>query len=598
MSLALAGKTPGDLESAPAFLNQGCIDFLAYCGKLGGWIACGWIAIGWHDSDAPLTCTLDFSETSMTAEAVMCLFPRHDVQTIGSGFVVFVPGESSHARHDLSEMWLQTGILSFHLTPSHHVERLSEADAVGRAKTLLGGAPRSDRRARLLKLLSRPAYAGQDTLDALPRPVFIETDSATLCPTSSLLIRGWFADPFRQVAALRVRCGTRTADIDRRRWIEIARPDVFESLKPEHGSISERCGFMTFVPDISVPGEICYFEIETATGEFAFKRLPPFRSPGLAAIKECLSIFDLRYRDMVEAFDHVVGPAVAAMNQFRLEERPQVREMVFGIGPADPACSLIVPLYGRIDFMEYQLAFFARTLDPAYELIYVLDDPTMLRAAEMLATSCLARFDRPFRLLTLSRNVGYAPANNIGLAYARAPYVCFLNSDVFPKTPAWLDEMIETAESDPAIGIVGALLLFEDDTVQHEGCACEELPEFGGWLFPLHPNKGRAPALDAGVETVEAVTGACMLLRTDLARDVGGFDEGYVIGDFEDIDLCRKIDGRGLACVVDRRAQLYHLERQSQGAQAMPWRLNLTLYNAWRFQNRWHKGNADLLDAA
>jgi hypothetical protein len=35
---------------------------------------------------------------------------------------------------------------------------------------------------------------------------------------------------------------------------------------------------------------------------------------------------------------------------------------------------------------------------------------------------------------------------------------------------------------------------------------------------------------------------------------------------------------------VDRRAQLYHLERQSQGAQQTAWRLNLTLFNAWRFQ--------------
>jgi len=598
MSLALAGRTASDEESAPAFLNQGCIDFLAYCGKLGGWIACGWIAIGWHDSDAPLSCTLDFGETSLSAEAVMCLFPREDVQSIGSGFVVLVPGDASHGRHDLSEVWLQTGILSFHLTPSHHLERLGEADAMGRTKNLLGGAPRSDRRARLLKLLSRPAYAGQDTVDALPRPVFIETDSATLCPPSSLLIRGWFADPFRQVAALRVRCGTRTEEIDRRRWIEIARPDVFESLSREHGSIEQHCGFMAFVPDISVPGEICYFEIETVTGEFAFKRLPTFRSPGLAAIKEMLSIFDLRYREMVDAYDHVVGPAVAAMNQFRLEDKPNVREMVFGAGPEDPECSVIVPLYGRIDFMEYQLAFFARTLHPDHELIYVLDDPSCLRATEMLATACLARFGRPFRLLTLSRNMGYAPANNVGLAYARAPYVCFLNSDVFPKAASWLDDMIETAESDPAIGIVGALLLFEDDTVQHQGCSCEALPEFGNWRFPLHPNKGRAPSQESGVDTVEAVTGACMLLRTELAREVGGFDEGYVIGDFEDIDLCRKVDRLGLACVVDRRAQLYHLERQSQGAQAMPWRLNLTLYNAWRFQNRWHRMQTGLLVAA
>jgi hypothetical protein len=43
----------------------------------------------------------------------------------------------------------------------------------------------------------------------------------------------------------------------------------------------------------------------------------------------------------------------------------------------------------------------------------------------------------------------------------------------------------------------------------------------------------------------------------------------------------------GKFCVVDRRARLYHLERQSQGNQQASWRFNLTLYNAWRFQSRW-----------
>jgi GT2 family glycosyltransferase len=77
-----------------------------------------------------------------------------------------------------------------------------------------------------------------------------------------------------------------------------------------------------------------------------------------------------------------------------------------------------------------------------------------------------------------------------------------------------------------------------------------------------------------------------MMMRTSLARSLGGFDEGFVIGDFEDIDLCLKAQARGLACVVDLDARLYHLERQSQGGQTDPWRLNLTLYNAWRFRQK------------
>jgi GT2 family glycosyltransferase len=237
--------------------------------------------------------------------------------------------------------------------------------------------------------------------------------------------------------------------------------------------------------------------------------------------------------------------------------------------------------------MEYQLAFFARSLANDHELIYVLDDPPQLRAAETLATSCLARFGLPFRLLAPAENVGFGPASNIGLRHARGETVCFLNSDVFPKRPDWLERMLETLEGNAHVGMVGALLLYEDDTIQHEGCSFARLAEFGNWMFCLHPNKGRLPGADESLLMAEAVTGACQVMRTDLARALGGFDEGYVIGDFEDADLCRQVQKAGLACVVDRRAQLYHLERQSQGGQQMPWRLNLTLFNAWRFQARW-----------
>jgi GT2 family glycosyltransferase len=579
MSQALKTRKPA---AAPA--NPGCVDFLTYCGSLDGWLACGWIAREWQESGLPPICTLDFGEQSAEGEASLCIFPREDVENIGAGFLLFLQGGSAHARRALLDLRLTSKGQAFSLKPAHNLDRPPEPEAKARGVALLKGAAESEQRTRLMRMLSRPAYTGEDTLSLLRLPIHLETDSATLCPPTGLLLRGWFADPFRQVTALRVRCASKMAVLDPAHWIALSRPDVTQSFAGVHPDIPQTCGMMAFVPDIVVAGEPVYYEVETQDGEVGFKGVPSLRSPGLRAIKDVLSLFDLRHQDMVRAFERVVGPAVAALNAFQRAQPPETRELAFGPQPPRPACSIIVPLYGRIDFMEYQLAFFSRTLGAEHELIYVLDDPSLLRAAENLATSCLARFARPFRLLTLGANIGYGPANNVGLAHARADTVCFLNSDVFPKRADWLESMLETLRSDRRIGIVGAYLHYEDDTIQHEGCSFAPLAEFGGWTFCLHPNKGFAPGTDESVLTVEAVTGACLLIPTSLVRGFGGFDEGYVIGDFEDADLCRKVTGKGLRCVVDRRAQLYHLERQSQGGQQSTWRLNLTLYNAWRFQ--------------
>jgi GT2 family glycosyltransferase len=157
-----------------------------------------------------------------------------------------------------------------------------------------------------------------------------------------------------------------------------------------------------------------------------------------------------------------------------------------------------------------------------------------------------------------------------------------------PEGPGWLDRMVDDLREDPGIGMAGALLMFEDGTVQHQGLTFERLPHLANWPFPMHPGKGRLHHPPAQpLQEVEAVTGACMVLRTAIAQDLGGFDEGFAIGDFEDSDLCLRIRAMGLRLVVDHRARLFHLERQSQVTPDRMWRFNVTLMNAWMHTRRW-----------
>ena len=89
----------------------------------------------------------------------------------------------------------------------------------------------------------------------------------------------------------------------------------------------------------------------------------------------------------------------------------------------------------------------------------MLDDPPRQRDAERLAASIFQRFAIPFRLVLLSRNLGFAPANNIGLGLARGAHVCFLNSDVFPGNDHWMERMVAHLDADETLGAVGPVLL-------------------------------------------------------------------------------------------------------------------------------------------
>jgi GT2 family glycosyltransferase len=174
------------------------------------------------------------------------------------------------------------------------------------------------------------------------------------------------------------------------------------------------------------------------------------------------------------------------------------------------------------------------------------------------------------------------------MRHAKGEVVVFLNADAFPQATDWLDLLVG-AVAEPSVGAAGARLLYPDGSLQHGGMQMEPGP--GGWLFPEHPGKGlRPPPAAAGLRDVEALTGACLALRRAVAERFGGFDEDYVIGDFEDADLSARLAEAGLRRVMVDAATLVHLERQSQGrADEQAGRWNLTLLNAWTYNHRWKR---------
>ena len=78
-----------------------------------------------------------------------------------------------------------------------------------------------------------------------------------------------------------------------------------------------------------------------------------------------------------------------------------------------------------------------------------------------------------------------------------------------------------------------------------------------------------------------------VMMPRSLATRIGGFDDGYILGDFEDSDLCLRVQDLGYRCAIDPAVRMFHLERQSQASAAQTWRRNVTLYNAWRHDARW-----------
>lgn len=272
---------------------------------------------------------------------------------------------------------------------------------------------------------------------------------------------------------------------------------------------------------------------------------------------------------------------------------PTVTRFDFGEKPISPKASIIIPLYGRFDFIRYQLSRFSITEQTRNcEVIYVVDDPSIVNSAIALSKEMAEISDQAFSLLCLSENVGFGKANNIGVSYAKSDYIVLLNSDAIPKSSDWLDKMLETASQEDT-GIVGARLLFEDECIQHDGMAPMRIQEYPNLIFNDHPRKGWPKILcnDAiSIEPCALLTAACWVMKKEDFTSCGGFDPSYVLGDFEDSDLCLKMMENNKTNYIRKDVELYHLERQSQNlVEPGRWKHNITILNAIHFNAMWEE---------
>ena len=576
--------------TAPARIpiQSGVLDF---CGQFAGGVTvlCGWISQPWPDAQKiSVTLTVNNEEVEATAESL--LYERPDLEGMGVGYILFfnIPETAVLDRAALESVLLVRDFWGQRLAP-HPQTIIAEAEAARGWMAEILPRIRKGKIAALRELISRPTFSGVDTLATLPVPCHLEADMVYEVPGQGLIISGWMLDPTSAIGSIRLSC-RRSQDPEdlRLRWLQIDRPDVRDAFAARYDLVESRLGFVAFSPLKVRAGSTVHAEIELHSGEIGFKPLPPVSSADLPAIRRILQSVRMTGDELQPAFDRVLGAPLVAINRMRLGRPMAVGEVRFGAVPETPRTSIVVPLYGRLDFVEYQCALFSEGGIEQDELIYVLDEPT--RKAELLdlVHGCHAKYGVPVRVVLPQENRGFGPASNLGLERAQGRNVCFLNSDIFPQDRSWLDRLSGTLEADPGIGVVGALCLFADGSIQHAGMDYEVVSRFGGWMFPKHPGKGmRFHPTAERLRDVPGITGACMVLRRELANELGGFDPDYVIGDFEDADLCNRIKDRGLRCVLDQEVVLYHLERQSQGNQAADWRMNLTLLNAWTFNQRW-----------
>ena len=371
------------------------------------------------------------------------------------------------------------------------------------------------------------------------------------------------------------------------------RTDVFAHLRQRGSGAPPEAGFGAVIAGVA-PHQHVRLRALRRDGVVTIAVVPCERLPNdLLDAATALSSLDPSAEMNAARIAHIETELLAPLVAQRRRDvaHMPVQSCVAGTLPLAPVASIVVPLYARRDFVEHQLLALHR--DAAFarhcELIYVIDDPRLLPAWKEDAAALAQSYGVPMRWVWGGSNRGFAGASNLGAAFARGRHLIFMNSDVFPLRAGWAERLVAALDADPKLGAVGPRLLNPDGSIHHAGMEFRHRADLGHWVNH-HPGAGLAPEFDRHQQLthVVAVTGACLAVRRSDFEAVGGWDEGYLIGDFEDSDLCLKLQAAGLAIGYMPQVELTHLVRQSMKTLGdLRVRGLVTTYNAIRHQQRW-----------
>jgi GT2 family glycosyltransferase len=403
---------------------------------------------------------------------------------------------------------------------------------------------------------------------------------------TSFFVRGWMRDEQAEIVRLTAVSpeGERVSLLDK--LFTLRRPDV-DQLYGTPAEGEEKCGFIAFFT-LDAPSQLqkgWVLEMENAAGVATEVETPEVLLDPVAGRATIVSELAGQRGPDSPLMDHVV-PAVSRLQE-RLAGAIEIERVEqFGDAPVEPIVSLVVPLYQRIDLLAHQLASFAddRDLREA-DLIYVLDSPELSEKLFALAPDLYEIYRVPFRITEVSRNGGFSVANNLGASLARGRLLLLLNSDVLPTEVGWLRRLADFHDSNPKVAAAAPKLLFDDDTLQHAGLYWRRPARYAPWEN-AHYFKGLHRDLPAAnvARPVPAATAACLLISTDLYRELGGLRSIYIQGDYEDSDLCLRLREAGYETWYLPEVELYHLEGRSYDTSV---RQTNARYNSWLHTRLW-----------
>ena len=247
---------------------------------------------------------------------------------------------------------------------------------------------------------------------------------------------------------------------------------------------------------------------------------------------------------------HAIPGAPGAFQlHYELTGHPRITVMIPNKDHTDDLDRCLTSLYKNAGYDNFEvLVIENNSTDPETERYYA-------QIPQKFANCRVVRYQGGFN---------FSAINNFGAQFANGEHLLLLNNDIEITSKDFLRELLSYSQR-PDVGAVGAKLIYPDNEIQHAGVIMGINGSAG------HSHKGH-PADAVGdmyrlvtTQDFMAVTGACLMTKTALYREMGGLDAEKFAVAYNDVDYCLKLWKKGLLNVYTPLAQAIHYESRSRG---------------------------------
>lgn len=238
--------------------------------------------------------------------------------------------------------------------------------------------------------------------------------------------------------------------------------------------------------------------------------------------------------------------------------------------------SIIILTWNALEYTKKCIDSIRHHTNYPHEIIFV-DNASTDGTVEYLRK--LVKEYPNYKLIENQVNKGFAAGNNQGAAIASGEYVMLMNNDVLVPD-GWLEGLVASLERDEKIGMVGPIT----NSISGRQMV-RDVPytdENGFHVFAQRVRK----IYNGQLTPRYRIAGFAVLMRKALYEEVGGLDESFGTGNYEDDDLCLKVREKGYAIMVDESVFIHHYRSQTFIENKIDYRNSLSV-NESRFREKW-----------